>query len=131
MLMTSRLPTVPILGVLSAVLALSACGGGRVADSAYTAPGDRNEFRIHVENDNFYDARIYTIASGGTRRLLGHVTGKTQQVFTVPWTFSNDLSVEISLLAGDTCRTGTIAVDPGDELRLQIMSAAVGGDFCR
>jgi len=130
--MSIRTRTAAALMILPALWAFGACGGVSSAlDDPYAAPGDRNEFRLFVQNDNFYDARIYTLAGGGVRRQLGYVGGKTDGVFTVPWTFSNDLRVQIDLLAGPTCTTEVIQVDPGDDLRLQILSAISDSDFCR
>ena len=59
------------------------------------------------------------------------IRAETDHVFTVPWSFSNDLRIEINMVAGPTCTTEPLVVDPGDELRLQIMSAITGSDFCR
>jgi hypothetical protein len=116
-----------------AVLALGACATLSEPASDPFAGGRANatSFRIYVENDNFYDARIYAIASGSSRRSLGYVTGKSTEVFTVPWEFSNDLRVQIDLQAGPTCTTESIPVDPGDELRLQILSNIQDMASCR
>jgi len=120
------------LSILPALWAFAACGGvSPSVNDPYADLGDRNEFRLFVQNDNFYDARISLIARGTSRRQLGYVGGKTDGVFTVPWTFSNDLQVEIDLQAGPSCLTDVITVDPGDDLRLQIMSAMTDGSFCR
>lgn len=120
-------------GLLPALLALGACAGmGQAsADDPFASAEDRNMFRIYVQNDNYYDARLYVIASGGVRQQLGFVGGKTDHVFTVPWRFSNEIRVEINMVAGPTCTTEPLTVDPGDEVRLQIMSAIGGNDFCR
>lgn len=129
--MSRRTRMAAALGILPALWAFSACGGvSSSLENPYDAAGDRNEFKLFVQNDNFYDARLYALASGTTRRQLGTVGGKTDAVFTVPWVFSNDLRVEINLLAGPTCTTEVIQVDPGDELRLQIMSV-MDNSFCR
>jgi hypothetical protein len=122
---------VAALVVLPALCVISACGGVSSSLEDPFADAGRNEFRLYVQNDNFYDARISAIASGGSRRQIGYVGGKTDGVFTVPWTFSNDLRVEIDLQAGPTCTTEVIQVDPGDELRLQILSAITDSSFCR
>lgn len=122
----------PMLRLVPVLLVLGACGAGSGAvDSPFADLGDRNLFRIYVENDNYYDARLYAVASGGVRQSLGFVTGKTRHVFTVPWSFSNELRIEVNMVAGPTCVTEPITVDPGDELRLQIMPALTGDDFCR
>lgn len=127
-----RVRAFPALGLLPVLLVLGACGGmGGTVDDPFADFGDRNLFRIYVQNDNFYDARLYAIASGGVRQSLGFVGGKTDHVFTVPWSFSNELRIEINMVAGPTCVTEPITVDPGDELRLQIMSAIGSNDFCR
>jgi hypothetical protein len=121
------------LGLLPTLLALGACAsmGQGSADDPFASPGDRNMFRIYVQNDNYYDARLYVLETGGARRSLGFVGGKTDQVFTVPWSFSNEVRIEINMVAGPTCTTEPLMVDPGDELRLQIMSAISSNDFCR
>ena len=110
---------------------LAACAGGAATGNPYVAGVEsRNEFVIHVENENFYDSRLY-LHLDGVRRYLGAVGGKSQGVFTVPLTFSQELRVEIDILAGPTCMTDRIPVDPGDELRLQILPEELGADFCR
>jgi len=110
----------------------TACGGVSPSlNDPYADAGDRNEFRLHVQNDNFYDARITVLARGNVRQQLGYVTGKTDGVFTVPWTFSNDLRVQIDFVAGPTCTTDVLTVDPGDDLRLHILSAIADTNFCR
>jgi hypothetical protein len=128
----SRVRAIPALGVLPVLLILGACGGmSGTVDDPFADFGDRNLFRIYVENNNYYDARVYAIAGGGARQSLGFVGGKTDHVFTVPWSFSNELRVEINMVAGPTCVTEPLVVDPGDEVRLVIMSAISSNDFCR
>lgn len=115
------------------LLGLSACGGGSSATDGdpFGGPGGRNEIRIHVRNGNFYDARIVAHLTGVSPRQLGSVGGKTDGVFSMPLTFSSDLRLEIDLLAGPTCVTETIPVDPGDELQLEILPEPLGAEFCR
>lgn len=128
----SRARAVSALSLLPIVLLLGACGGmGGTVDDPFSDLGNRNLFRIYIQNDNFYDARVYAVAGGGARQSIGFVSGKTDRVFTVPWSFSNELRIEINMVAGPTCITEPLTVDPGDELRLQIMSGISSNDFCR
>jgi hypothetical protein len=90
----------------------------------------RNEIQVRVVNSNFYDARVYMLASG-VRRQLGTVTGKTDRTFRMDWKFSQEARLEINMLAGDTCTTESLPVDPGDMLQLQIMPDFSSSDFCR
>lgn len=130
--MTDRIDRARLLGAWPALLVLCACAVAQASNDPFSGAdaSERDEFRLHVENDNFYDARIYTIVNG-VRRPIGYVGGHSRQVFTVPWSFSNDLRVQIDLLAGPTCTTEVIPVDPGDELLLQIVGNANDASFCR
>lgn len=129
--MACRTRSALVLGTLLTSFALAACAGaGSTTSDPFDGPGGRNEFRILVQNDNFYDARVYTLLDG-VRRLLGTVGGKTNGVFTMPLEFSQELRLEIDLLAGPTCVTQALTVDPGDTIQLQIMPEPLGADFCR
>jgi len=113
-----------LLSVLGVAGVLSGCGtlSPSVADPFAGPEADTNSIRIYVQNANFYDANLYAITSGGPERRLGTVGGKQDAVFNVPWTFSQDLQVRIDLIAGPTCTTERIPVDPGDMLEVQILS---------
>ena len=87
--------------------------------------------RIYVTNLNFSDATLWAVTQG-SRRRLGILTGKTEEVFTLPWETSLDLQIEIDLLAGPRCTTRAMPVDPGDDIELIIdqdlaRSALCGG----
>lgn len=129
--MASRPRTRAALGLLPTLLVVGACG--TVSSSTpdpFAGPETRNEVRVYVQNANFYDARVYALVEG-VRRQLGYVGGKTDGVFTFPLSFSQPLRLEINLLAGPTCVTEELPVDPGDTLQLQIMPDPIGQDFCR
>jgi hypothetical protein len=49
----------------------------------------------------------------------------------MPWDFTGGLRIEIDLLAGPSCTTELIAVNPGDDVRLEIMSDFSSTTFCR
>ena len=124
--------TSAVLSILPALWILSACGGVSASTNDPFVAGveGRNEIRVRIVNSNFYDARIYIIGDG-VRRQLGTVGGKTDGVFTTEWSHSQDARIQINLLAGPTCTTDTIPVDPGDTLQLQIMPQFDSTDSCR
>lgn len=127
----SRIRTKGVLSAMPFLFALSACGGMSSSTPDPFLDGGRNEIRIHVRNSNFYDARISALLEGGPRRQLGSVGGKTDAILTLPVDYPRVLRLEIDLLAGPTCVTEPITVDPGDDLQLDILGEPLGGDFCR
>ena len=129
--MASRSRAKAALVALPTLLLLGACG--TVSSSTpdpFAGPDGRNEIRVYVQNSNFYDARVYALVEG-VRRQLGYVGGKTDGASTMPLAFSQDMRLEINLVAGPTCVTDSLPVDPGDTLQLQIMPDPLGQDFCR
>ena len=120
------------LGTMPLVLALAACGGSSASiNDPFQGDRGRNEIRIHVRNNNFYDARIIALLEGNSRRQLGTVVGKTEAVFTLPLVYSQVLRLEIDILAGPSCTTDAITADPGDDIQLDILPGPSGSDFCR
>lgn len=109
------------LGSLLFAAACASSGATRPAANPFSEElAGRSEVRIHVRNFNFADATVWAIAQEGRRQRLGIVTGKTDSVFTLPWTFSEPMRMEFDLLAGPRCLTEAMTVDPGDILELQI-----------
>ena len=109
--------------------AMAGCGGG--------SGGVRNPFqadeqvvRIDVLNRNFADATLRAIVGGASRRL-GRVTGHSSGSFTLDWPYSRPLAIEIDLLAGVSCTTREINVDPGDVIELQIEPNFATSEGCR
>ncbi len=122
------------LALWAVALTVSACAsaGQRVArDPFLGSSGTPAAIQIHVDNRNFSDARLYAITDGGQKRLIGTVNGKQEAAYTLPWTFPRRLRIEIDLLAGRTCSTAALDVDPGDVLELQILSDFSASSFCR
>lgn len=110
---------------IAALVVITACGSSartvaRGQPFTRDAVAERT-IRVHVQNDNFMDARLYAISSS-SRQHLGIVVGKQQAVLEIPWDFSKPLRIEIDLLAGPKCTTDTIEADPGDILDLRIES---------
>jgi len=93
--------------------------------------GASESVEIRVMNLNFNDARLWLIVRGGQRQLLGTVTGKGNDSFTVPWRLSAPAAIEIDLLSGGRCTSEELMLDPGDLLDFQIPVAFDGGSRCR
>ena len=95
----------------------------------FSGGGTATEARVRVRNQNFYDATLTAIGDNGRRRL-GTVGGNATAVFTMPWEFSGGLRIQIDLLAGPTCITDVVTVNPGDTVELEIMPD-INSQFCR
>jgi hypothetical protein len=108
---------------LAALVVIAACSRpGRLVEREppFTrGPIAEETLRIHVQNDNFMDARLHAIGLGG-RHMLGVVGGKQQAVLAIPWDFGGPLRIEINLLVGPTCTTRAIDADPGDTFDVRI-----------
>ena len=121
------------LNSLATLVVIAACATrGRLVERErpFTSePVAEETIRIHVQNDNFLDARIYAVGLG-KRYLLGVVTGKQQVVLAIPWDFIGPLRIEIDLLTGPKCTTRIIVADPGDEFDLRIESVLSRSAAC-
>ena len=106
---------------LAVLVVITACATPRELPERERFFTGEDTIRVHVQNDNFMDARLHALGSGG-RYLLGVVTGRQQAILEIPWDFSGSLSIEIDLLAGSKCTTRTIDVNPGDTFDLRIES---------
>jgi hypothetical protein len=111
---TFRLALVALLA-----FAASACATSGSTANPFSEGGRAESVRIEVLNLNFSDARL-TALRDGRRTSLGIVGGKQEGQFTIPWEYPQELRIEINLLAGPTCQTEAMPVDPGDILELQI-----------
>lgn len=121
--------------VLASLLLLPGCATGRAkpanANPFSQEPAERNEVQIQVKNHNFSDATVWALVRDGRRTRLGYVTGKSDAVFTMPWTFSEPLRIEFDLIADVRCVTEQIVVDPGDIVELQISVDPRSDPQCR
>jgi hypothetical protein len=120
--------------VLVGGLALLLVGCGTRGPRANADPFDGSgvgvpQIRLRVRNQNFYDATI-TALGDATQRRLGVVGGNQTSVFTMPWEFTSGLRVRIDLLAGPSCTTETIQVNPGDDIDFQIPPDLGTSGFC-
>ena len=133
--MRSLRPVAARLLAAALVLVAAGCGGGgRPVGSAVGDPfsGDNmsTEIQVRVRNSNFYDASLTALSDTGRRRL-GTVGGNQTAVFTMPWTFTGGLRVEIDLLAGPTCTTDAITVSPGATVEIDILPDFTSSTYCR
>lgn len=121
------------LAVALTALAPAGCGsmGRTLTPSPFAdAQFGPQKLTVHVDNLNFNEATIWLISSTGRRRL-GIAGGKNSTDFTIPWTFSDRVQLEIDLLAGPRCTTDTIIADPGDILQMQVESDFGATQGCR
>ena len=115
-------PFLPRIAVLLLPLVMAACAtGGKNSGNPFGRASGAQEIHVKVLNHNFYDATIWAVVRGARHSKLGVVVGKQDADFTMPWTFSEPLQLEIDLLTGNMrCRTDPLTVDPGDIVELQI-----------
>ena len=110
--------------VISALaLVTSACGGARQAEGERPAEGEPSrDITLQVENQNFYDARIYLLESG-TRTRLGSVPGNSTQSFRFR-SRTDTARFVIDFVGGGELTTTSIQVSPGDELVLTVTATS-------
>jgi hypothetical protein len=117
-----------LAGIL--VLTLVGCGTRSPQGNPFDGSGvGVPQMRLRVRNANFYDATITAIGDTSQRRL-GVVGGNQTATFTMPWEFSSGLRVQVDLLAGPSCTTDVIQVNPGDEVEFQIPPDLGISGFC-
>lgn len=96
-----------------------ASAGSAPGQDPFAGGADAAEIRIRVRNQNFYDATLTAVSDTGNRRM-GSVGGNQTAVFSLPWSFTSGLRIEIDLLAGPTCLSDYIVVNPGETVTLVI-----------
>ena len=113
---------VPRLLLFGAVLASAGCAS-RGRPVVARTPGEGDQVQLTVENQNFKDADVFAVWSGGNRDRLGMVTGNTTQTFTVE-AKGADMRVEVDFIAGDDVVTEAIGVFHGDHVQITIPPGA-------
>jgi hypothetical protein len=106
--------------IVAAALALlgTGCASGRNADQAAAQPE-----RIFIEafNDNFYDARVHAVYSGGSRRSLGTIAGNGGRAqLTLGWE-ARPLVFEVSfIIDGASYVSYPVDVTPGQSVVVRL-----------
>ncbi len=116
---------IAVLGIVVTGAGLG-CTASRGADPFIS----QAEARINIEviNHNFQDVTLHAVWTGGRVRL-GTVSGTRTANFMLPWNGSQELQIEIDLLAGSECVTRPIWADPGDIILVEIeMRMRIGID---
>ncbi|MGD2218278.1 MAG: hypothetical protein PVJ64_16090 [Gemmatimonadales bacterium] len=107
-----------LCGVGALTLTVAACGTRQAADEGAAPGGTGREVTIEVENQNFYDARIYVLEYG-RRRRLGSVPGNGTRTFQFRVDPTEVLFI-IDFIGSDQLTTNTVTVNPGDDLELTV-----------
>ena len=114
------------------LVTLTGCASSSTAGSGmepFTDTGADDTITVIVQNRNFADARLYVLRRGA-RQSLGVVSGLGDEEFTLDWSFSEPIQIEIDMVAGPSCTTREIQADPGDVLELQIASVFTESQAC-
>ncbi len=111
------------------VLTVGACSAFRPPSPFENRDQAKPQIRINVVNLNFADATL-TARRGAESHRLGTVAGKGQASYVLEWPLPLALQIEISLLAGGSCRSTPLYVDPGDIVDLQIQVQITRGNDC-
>jgi hypothetical protein len=108
--------------VVATTFFLAACATGDPSTRGYDANPTAGVARIFVTNLNFMEVTVYGVTTG-TKRRLGTVPGKGEEVLTMPIRFPTELHLEIDILAGPYCFTERLTVDAGDDFDLVVQQA--------
>ena len=119
-----------VLLMTAVILLAGACAARAGEGNPAITPGLEDQIEIRIINNNFSDARMYAVHPQG-REYIGVLTGKTEANYILDWDLSQTLAIEISLLAGGTCTTEELIVDPGEALFLSIDSTLATMANCR
>ena len=105
-------------GLLVLALAVMSCRSGSREFQPRFAEPERG-IELQVKNDNFYDATLYAVNPGGSKRRLGRISGKSQKTFEFRWS-STEIRIEIELLSVGSTLTDVLPVSEDDTLELVI-----------
>ena len=104
------------MGLLLGLLVVTGCAS---SGNAFDGSPGEGTIEIQILNRNFNDATVHAIR-GGERLRLGIVIGKTSNTLRLEWPSARLLRLEIDLLAGRSCVTRELFVDPGEAIYLEI-----------
>jgi hypothetical protein len=110
------------LAISALALVMSACGAGRAGSEGSAEAEPSLEVTLEVENQNFYDARIYVLESG-TRTRLGSVPGNSTQAFRFRARIEQAQFV-VDFVGSGEFTTTPIQVSPGDRVVLTVTASS-------
>ena len=129
--------TLARMTLLAGVLALAACGSRNDGRSPFTdpppAPGSSSSedpIRVEIQNLSFNDITVWAVRSGGQRRRIARVSGKTDRTVTIGWNVAVPISFFVEQTAGRSCSTAQVGVEPEARVWVQVPSN-VGRQPCR
>lgn len=93
---------------------LTACAARGTGDA-----GAPDRVPVEVENQNFYEATIYAYRNGARVRL-GEVPGNQTATLSAPFPPRGEISFDIRLLAVGAYTSQSVAVSPGDTVRIVV-----------
>lgn len=103
----------------------SGCGVAQSSSNPFDRGGP-GRVTLEVFNDGWEQVTLHVETRGG-RRYLGRVEGESQETFTFVLEVSQEIAIEVDVLAGGRCLTREIPTDPGDVLQLQIRETDCSG----
>lgn len=104
---------------------VGACGAGQSAPNPFDQRGP-GRVTVEVFNDGWEQVTLHLETRSG-RRYLGRVQGESRATFTFTLDVSQEVAIEVDVLAGGRCLTREIPTDPGDVLELQIRETDCSG----
>ncbi len=110
------------LAISALALVMSGCGAGRAGSEASAEAEPGLEVTLEVENQDFYDARIYLLESG-VRTRLGSVPGNGAQEFRFR-TRTDQAQFVVDFVGSGEFTTTTIQVSPGDHVVLTVTASS-------
>lgn len=114
--------------VLIATAALLAGCAGTGGPNPFTGGGS-NQLLVTVDNNNMQDVTVYLMAPS-LRQRLGRVGSHQTRTFTMSWTHTREIRLELDFLAGPRCYSFPVTASPGDELEMIVQPSLTRMD-CR
>ncbi|MGH7449201.1 MAG: hypothetical protein ACRELT_16630 [Longimicrobiales bacterium] len=119
--------------VTTLVLALTAtaCAARQNSDGV-ESPASADSIFIDALNENFYDARVHAVYTGGQRRSLGTIAGNGGRTQTaLPWE-PHALVFEVSfILSGAAYESHPLEVARGQQVEVRLPPNIDGSGFFR
>lgn len=113
--------------LLGAAVLLTGCASSNV-DNPFTGGGSSG-LRVTVDNNHMQDVTVYLMAPS-LRQRLGRVGSHQTETFSVRWTHTRELRLELDFLAGPRCYSFPVTVSPGDEVEMIVQPSLTRMD-CR